>query len=112
MWDFKKAIISTLMQAVKAISGGVIALKGQLLKGSGYLVSTKGKIIAKTGDAITTLGRNIAKSAVHPHPEPSHPGHLYDHPPEGGKSILRFNFRNNELCKRRNNERELHRKTT
>ncbi|CAL7951463.1 unnamed protein product [Xylocopa violacea] len=84
VWDFKKAIISTLMQAVKAISGGVIALKGQLLKGSGYLVSTKGKMITKTGDAITTLGRNIAKSAVYRHSEPPHPSYLYDHPPAGG----------------------------
>ncbi|XP_050588347.1 uncharacterized protein LOC126921130 [Bombus affinis] len=82
MWDFKKAIITTLMQAVKAISGGVIALKGQLLKGGAYLVAAKSKIITKTGDAITTLGRNIVKSAVHP-PQP-HPGYLYDHPPEGG----------------------------
>ncbi|XP_076162809.1 uncharacterized protein LOC143144366 isoform X2 [Ptiloglossa arizonensis] len=83
VWDFKKAIVSTLMQAVKAISGGVIALKGQLIKGSGYLVSSKGKIIATTGDAITSLGRNIAKSAAQP-PEPPHPGYAYDHPPEGG----------------------------
>nr|XP_031837794.1 uncharacterized protein LOC116429225 [Nomia melanderi] len=83
VWDFKKAIISTLMQAVKAISGGVIALKGQLIKGSGYLVSTKGKIISSTGDAITSLGRNIAKNAVHP-PEPSHTSYAYEHPPEGG----------------------------
>ncbi|XP_017880141.1 uncharacterized protein LOC108624990 [Ceratina calcarata] len=74
VWDFKKAIVSTLMQAVKAISGGVIALKGQLIKGSGYLVSTKGKIIAKAGDAVTSLGRNIAKSAVTP---PPHPGYSY-----------------------------------
>ncbi|XP_076753810.1 uncharacterized protein LOC143425145 isoform X2 [Xylocopa sonorina] len=84
VWDFKKAIISTLMQAVKAISGGVIALKGQLLKGSGYLVSTKGKIITKTGDAVTALGRNIAKSAVYRHSESPHPNYLYDHPPAGG----------------------------
>ncbi|CAK9831448.1 hypothetical protein ANTRET_LOCUS8439 [Anthophora retusa] len=84
VWDFKKAIISTLMQAIKAISGGVIALKGQLLKGSGYLVSTKGKIMTKTGDAITTLGRNIAKSAAYPsHPQPVHSGYSYEHPPEG-----------------------------
>nr|XP_033190694.1 uncharacterized protein LOC117157091 isoform X2 [Bombus vancouverensis nearcticus] len=82
MWDFKKAIITTLMQAVKAVSGGVIALKGQLLKGGAYLVAAKSKIITKTGDAITTLGRNIVKSAVHP-PQP-HPAYLYDHPPEGG----------------------------
>ncbi|XP_043249730.1 uncharacterized protein LOC122395884 [Colletes gigas] len=83
VWDFKKAIVSTLMQAVKAISGGVIALKGQLIKGSGYLVSSKGKMIATTGDAITSLGRNIAKNAAYP-PQPPHPGYGYGPPPEGG----------------------------
>lgn len=77
------------MQAVKAISGGVIALKGQLIKGSGYLVSKKGKIISSTGDAITSLGRNIAKSAVH-HPEPAHHGYTYDHPAESGKLSTSF----------------------
>lgn len=77
------------MQAIKAISGGVIALKGQLLKGGGYLVSSKGKIISKTGDVITTLGRNIAKSAV----QPSHPMYLYDHPPPPiSKSSFNLNF--------------------
>ncbi|XP_076240515.1 uncharacterized protein LOC143183022 [Calliopsis andreniformis] len=83
VWDFKKAIISTLMQAVKAISGGVIALKGQIIKGSGYLISSKGKMIISTGDAITSLGRNIAKSTVQ-HQEPHHHGYTYDHPPEHG----------------------------
>lgn len=93
VWDFKKAIVSTLMQAVKAISGGVIALKGQLLKGSGYLVSSKGKIISKTGDVITTLGRNIAKSAVQPRTESPHPTYLYDHPPPPiSKSFFNLNF--------------------
>ncbi|XP_029040222.2 uncharacterized protein LOC114874781 [Osmia bicornis bicornis] len=75
-WDIKKVIISTLMQAVKAISGGVIALKGQILKGSGYLVSTKGKMITKTGEAITTLGRNIVKNVAH-HPQPEYHHHSY-----------------------------------
>ncbi|XP_076278676.1 uncharacterized protein LOC143208283 [Lasioglossum baleicum] len=82
VWDFKKAIISTLMQAVKAISGGVIALKGQLIKGGGYLVSSKGKMIAKAGDVITSLGTNIAKNAANP-PAPAHPEY-YEHHPEGG----------------------------
>ncbi|XP_053970525.1 uncharacterized protein LOC128872146 isoform X1 [Hylaeus volcanicus] len=83
VWDFKKAIISTLMQAVKAISGGVIALKGQLIKGSGYLISSKSKMIITTGDAITSLGRTIAKNAAYP-PQPPHHGYAYDHPPETG----------------------------
>ncbi|XP_012144354.1 uncharacterized protein LOC100879640 isoform X2 [Megachile rotundata] len=84
VWDIKKVIISTLMQAVKAISGGVIALKGQIIKGSGYLVTAKGKMITKTGDAITTLGRNIVKNVAHaPQPEHHHHGY-YEGPPEDG----------------------------
>ncbi|XP_033330081.2 uncharacterized protein LOC117222474 [Megalopta genalis] len=82
VWDFKKAIFSTLMQAVKAISGGVIALKGQLIKGGGYLVSTQGKMIAKAGDAITSLGTNIAKNAAHP--PATHHEYAYDHPSIAG----------------------------
>ncbi|XP_066581670.1 uncharacterized protein [Prorops nasuta] len=74
IWDFKKAIINTLFQAVKAVSGGVLALKGQLIKGGGFLVSTKGRIISTTGDAITSLGKHIASSAIlHP------PSHHYAH---------------------------------
>ncbi|KOX71935.1 hypothetical protein WN51_03212, partial [Melipona quadrifasciata] len=84
VWDFKKAIISTLMQAVKAITGGVIALKGQLLKGGAYLIASKTKFITKTGDAITALGTNIVKNAAHPYAQPPHPGYLYDHHPEVG----------------------------
>ncbi|XP_043507231.1 uncharacterized protein LOC122527276 [Frieseomelitta varia] len=84
VWDFKKAIISTLMQAVKAITGGVIALKGQLLKGGAYLIASKTKLITKTGDAITALGTNIVKNAAHPYAQPPHPGYLYDHHPQVG----------------------------
>lgn len=36
--------MNTLLQAVKAIAGGITALKGQLIKGSGYLVSASGKV--------------------------------------------------------------------
>lgn len=43
-WSLKKSILNTLLQAVKAIAGGVTSLKGQLIKGSGYLVSAKGKV--------------------------------------------------------------------
>jgi hypothetical protein len=44
----KKSILNTLLQAVKAIAGGVTSLKGQLIKGSGYLVSAKGKVSPKS----------------------------------------------------------------
>lgn len=44
-WQFKKSILNTLFQAVKAITGGVTAIKGQLIKGSGYLISGGGKVI-------------------------------------------------------------------
>ncbi|KAF7407814.1 hypothetical protein HZH66_002351 [Vespula vulgaris] len=83
VWDFKKAILNTVIQALKAISGGVLALKGQLIKGGGFLVSTKGKIISTTGDAISSLGRHIAASAVIQAPKPhyGHPSYGYDHRP-------------------------------
>lgn len=40
----KKQILHTLFQAVKAVTGGVAALKGQLIKGSGYVVAKGGKV--------------------------------------------------------------------
>lgn len=43
-WSLKQSILNTLLQAVKAIAGGVTTLKGQLIKGSGYLVTQKGKV--------------------------------------------------------------------
>ncbi|XP_003427474.2 uncharacterized protein LOC100678819 isoform X1 [Nasonia vitripennis] len=75
IWDFKRAILNTLIQAVKAIGGGVLALKGQLIKGSGFLVSTKGRIISSAGDAITGLGKSLAASAVVQPPSAPHPGY-------------------------------------
>ncbi|RLU23243.1 hypothetical protein DMN91_003446 [Ooceraea biroi] len=63
-WDFKKAIFGTLFQALKAIGGGVLALKGQLVKGSGYLLAAKSKVFGKTGDAITYYGKQLAASAL------------------------------------------------
>lgn len=91
VWDFKKAILNTVIQALKAISGGVLALKGQLIKGGGFLVSTKGKIISTTGDAISSLGRHIAASAVIQPPKPHYgqPSYGYDHRPIG-KQINSF----------------------
>ncbi|KYN06091.1 hypothetical protein ALC62_02953 [Cyphomyrmex costatus] len=74
-WDFKKVIFSTLFQALKAIGGGVLALKGQLVKGGGYLLAGKGKVVSKAGDVITSFGKSLAASAQ------SKPETYYDHPP-------------------------------
>ena len=83
IWDFKRAILNTLIQAVKAIGGGVLALKGQLIKGSGFLVSTKGRIISSAGEAISGLGKNLAASALVQPPPPKpygHVGYAYEAP--------------------------------
>ncbi|XP_036148089.1 uncharacterized protein LOC105829193 [Monomorium pharaonis] len=77
-WEFKKVIFSTLFQALKAIGGGVLALKGQLVKGGGYLLAGKGKVVAKAGDVITSFGKQLAASAqAKPYP----PEPYYDYPP-------------------------------
>ncbi|XP_063706182.1 uncharacterized protein LOC134835241 [Culicoides brevitarsis] len=70
--DLKRNILNTLFQAVKAISGGIVGLKGQLIKGSGYLVSAKGKLIASSGDQVSGLGNKIAHSATLVPAGPSH----------------------------------------
>lgn len=88
IWDFKKAVLNTLLQAVKAISGSVIALKGQLVKGGGFLISTKGKLLSSAGEVITNLGRNIASSALVTAPKSQQ---TYPYPP-GKKSKLRQNL--------------------
>ncbi|XP_055617560.1 vitellogenin-2 [Toxorhynchites rutilus septentrionalis] len=62
-WSLKKSILNTLFQAVKAITGGVTILKGQLIKGSGYAVSGLGKVIASSGDAVSNVGKKITSSA-------------------------------------------------
>lgn len=64
IWAFKKAILNTLLQAVKAIKGGVIALGGQIIKAKGHLISTKGSIIATKGEALSDFGRHIAANAL------------------------------------------------
>lgn len=64
IWAFKKAILNTLLQAVKAIKGGVIALGGQIIKAKGHLISTKGNIIATKGEALSDFGRHIAANAL------------------------------------------------
>lgn len=62
--DLKRNILNTLFQAVKAISGGIVGIKGQLIKGSGYLVSAKGKLIASSGDQVSGLGTKLTHSAT------------------------------------------------
>lgn len=62
--DLKRNILNTLFQAVKAISGGIVGIKGQLIKGSGYLVSAKGKLISSSGDQVSGVGNKIQHSAT------------------------------------------------
>jgi hypothetical protein len=80
-WAFKKALLSTLLQAVKAIKGGLIAIKGQLIKAKGHILTTKGRIITAKGEAISNFGKQVASAALnldapkHPLPHPSVPSH-------------------------------------
>ncbi|XP_052749374.1 integumentary mucin C.1 [Galleria mellonella] len=78
-WGLKKSILYTLFQAVKAITGGVTILKGQLIKGGGALASTLGKVISVKGDAVSHLGKKIVSSAALVEKKPS--GHVYGPPP-------------------------------
>lgn len=49
---------------MKAITGGVIALKGQIIKVKGHLVSAKGALLQTKGEAISNFGRHIATKAL------------------------------------------------
>lgn len=82
IFDFKKAILNTVLQALKALAGGALALKGQLIKGGGFVVQTKGRVISSAGEAIASLGSQIASSAVISAPKPVYgaPGYTYDAP--------------------------------
>ncbi|XP_053603763.1 uncharacterized protein LOC128671362 isoform X3 [Plodia interpunctella] len=90
-WGLKKSIFYTLFQAVKAITGGVTILKGQLIKGGGALAATLGKVISVKGDAVSNLGKKIVSSAAliqkKPHstpvygPPPPPPAHVEYAPP-------------------------------
>lgn len=82
--DVKKAIINTILQAFKAIGGGVIALKGQLLKGGGYVISAKGRLLSSAGEAIAGFGKQLAASAVIGQAHPQNTGYSYEAP--GGYS--------------------------
>nr|XP_032512981.1 uncharacterized protein LOC116766942 [Danaus plexippus plexippus] len=70
-WGLKKSIFHTLFQAVKAITGGVTILKGQLIKGGGALAATLGKVISSKGDAVSNFGKKIVSSAALSHKKPS-----------------------------------------
>ncbi|CAH2241830.1 jg16222 [Pararge aegeria aegeria] len=63
-WGLKKSILYTLFQAVKAITGGVTILKGQLIKGGGALAATLGKVISSKGDTVSNIGKKIVSSAA------------------------------------------------
>ncbi|XP_048478884.1 SKI family transcriptional corepressor 2 isoform X1 [Plutella xylostella] len=78
-WGLKKSILYTLFQAVKAITGGVTILKGQLIKGGGALASTLGKVISVKGDAVSNLGKKIVSSAALSHKP--HSTAVYGPPP-------------------------------
>ncbi|KAK0093413.1 hypothetical protein PV326_013564 [Microctonus aethiopoides] len=82
IWDFKKAIINTLVQALKALAGGAIAVKGHLIKGGGFIVQTTGRLISSAGEAASSLGTQIASNAVISQPKPAYgaPGYSYDAP--------------------------------
>lgn len=73
----KRAVLNTLLQAVKAIKGGVLALKGQLIKGGGYLLVGGGKLVKAKGEVITNLGKKIARTAFRDmHSSEVHEGNL------------------------------------
>ena len=63
-WTFKKALLSTLLQAVKAIKGGIIAIKGQIIKAKGHFLSAKGRVITAKGEAISNFGKQLANTAL------------------------------------------------
>lgn len=62
--------MSSVFQAAKAITGGVIALKGQLIKAKGHAVVAKGKLLQTKGEAISNFGKTIATHAFDVHHEP------------------------------------------
>ncbi|XP_022180033.1 glutenin, high molecular weight subunit PW212 [Myzus persicae] len=85
LWGVKKAIMSSVFQAAKAITGGVIALKGQLIKAKGHAVVAKGKLMQTKGEAISNFGKTIATHAFDVHHEPQLDVHssvgLFNHLP-------------------------------
>ncbi|KPJ08385.1 hypothetical protein RR48_12138 [Papilio machaon] len=69
-WGLKKSILYTLFQAVKAITGGVTILKGQLIKGGGALAASLGRVISSKGDVVSNIGKKIVSSAALSHKKP------------------------------------------
>jgi hypothetical protein len=70
IWAFKKALLSTLLQAVKAI-------KGQIIKAKGHILTKKGQFISAKGEAISNFGKHVASTALNLDGSKSVP----DHPP-------------------------------
>lgn len=92
--------MNTIFEAVKAITGGITAINGQLIKGSGYAISAGGKVgfivrrlaffirifnefslfkmrtqlVSASGDAVSNVGKKLALSAklIEPSPSKSH----------------------------------------
>ncbi|XP_018321909.1 uncharacterized protein LOC108734744 isoform X2 [Agrilus planipennis] len=62
-WEIKKIILSSLLQAAKAVNGGLLAIGGKLIKGSGYLIEAKGRFLASKGDVVSDLGKKIVYAA-------------------------------------------------
>lgn len=56
----KKSILNTIFQAVKAITGGITAINGQLIKGSGYAISAGGQV------SVLLLARVACVAAISP----------------------------------------------
>ena len=98
-WAFKKALLSTLMQAVKAIKGGIIAIKGQIVKAKGNFLSTKGRIITAKGEALSNFGKHLANTALNlDKPKPTNPappsaGYSYGSTGSSGKVQITFRLR-------------------
>ena len=63
-WAFKRALLGTLLKAVKAIKGGIIAIKGQIIKAKGHFLSSKGRFVSAKGEAISNFGKQLASTAL------------------------------------------------
>lgn len=72
LWEFKKALLHKLLDAAKAIGGGVLALKGKLITAKGHLVASKGRKIAHKGEELTEFGKGLLAKAL---------GHGAEHTP-------------------------------
>lgn len=74
--------MSSVLQAAKAITGGVIALKGHLITAKGHMVVAKGKLMQTKGQAISNFGKSIATHAFDTnHESPQYDEGLYNHLP-------------------------------